>query len=136
MTWADLPQLYFTTTNTLIQNGLPFSKYWSVVDEKLGIPVRTTLLSAGFCAIYGLLYIASTQAFNSIINTAVLMLNITYVVPQGILAIRGRTRLPARYYDLGPWGYGVNVFSVLWVILSGIFFCFPTSNPPTLENMN
>ncbi|PYI16615.1 amino acid transporter [Aspergillus violaceofuscus CBS 115571] len=117
-------------------NGLPFSKYWSVVDEKLGIPVRTTLLSAGFCAIYGLLYIASTQAFNSIINTAVLMLNITYVVPQGILAVRGRTRLPARYFNLGTLGYGVNVFSVLWVILSGIFFCFPTSTSPTLENMN
>ncbi|RAH43203.1 uncharacterized protein BO95DRAFT_455270 [Aspergillus brunneoviolaceus CBS 621.78] len=117
-------------------NRLPFSKYWSVVDEKLGIPIRTILFSAGFCTIYGLLYIASIQAFNSNINTAVLMLNITYVVPQGILAIRGRTRLPARYYNFSPWKYGVNVFSVLWVILNRIFFYIPTSNPPTLKNMN
>ncbi|CAG8047160.1 unnamed protein product [Penicillium salamii] len=117
-------------------NGLPFSDYWQKIDEKRAIPVRALLLSASFCAVYGLLYIASTQAFNSIINTAVLMLNITYTVPQGILATCGRHRLPSRYYNLGVWGYGVNIFSVLWLILSGIFFCFPTSNPPTIGNMN
>lgn len=98
--------------------------------------MRALLLSAAFCAIYGLLYIASTQAFNSIINTAVLMLNITYTVPQGILLTCGRHKLPSRYYSLGKWGYAINLFSVLWLILSGIFFCFPTSNPPTIGNMN
>ncbi|KAJ5351886.1 amino acid transporter [Penicillium brevicompactum] len=117
-------------------NGLPFSHYWAKVDEKRGIPIRALLLSASFCAIYGLLYIASTQAFNSIINTAVLMLNITYTVPQGILVTCGRHKLPSRYYNLGIWGYAINAFSVLWLILSGIFFCFPTSNPPTINNMN
>ncbi|OJJ30922.1 hypothetical protein ASPWEDRAFT_62284 [Aspergillus wentii DTO 134E9] len=117
-------------------NGLPFSKYWSHVDTKYNMPVRTTFLSAGFCVIYGLLYIASTQAFNSIINTAVLMLNITYTVPQGILATCGRNRLPKRPFNLGYAGYAVNIFSVLWLILSGIFFCFPTTNPPTIGNMN
>lgn len=118
------------------QNGLPFSDYWSEVDSKRNIPVRATLLSAGFCVIYGLLYIASTQAFNSIINTAVLMLNITYTVPQAILLFQGRDILPSRPLNLGFLGYGIHIFSVLWLILSGIFFCFPTSNPPTLANMN
>lgn len=118
------------------QNGLPFSEYWSKIDRKRDIPVRTTLLSAGFCAIYGLLYIASTEAFNSIINTAVLMLNITYAVPQGILATCGRTRLPTRPFSLGKCGYAVNIFSVLWLIVNGVFFCFPTSKPPTIKNMN
>ncbi|KAJ5097065.1 amino acid transporter [Penicillium angulare] len=117
-------------------NGIPFSRYWSVVDPKRNIPVRATLLSAGFCVVYGLLYIASTQAFNSIINTAVLMLNITYTVPQAILLVRGRNMLPARYFNLGNYGYLVHTFSVLWLILSGVLFCFPTRNPPTLSNMN
>ncbi|KAJ5678945.1 amino acid transporter [Penicillium macrosclerotiorum] len=117
-------------------NGLPFSNYWSEVDKKRNIPVRATLLSAGFCVVYGLLYIASTQAFNSIINTAVLMLNITYTVPQAILMVQGRHILPSRPLNLGRSGYLVHLFSVLWLILSGIFFCFPTTNPPTLGNMN
>ncbi|KAL4906340.1 hypothetical protein BDW74DRAFT_177354 [Aspergillus multicolor] len=106
--------------------GLPYSSYWAKVHPTLNFPVRATFLSAAFCAIYGLLYIASTQAFNSIINTAVLMLNITYAVPQGILATHGRSRLPTRNYDLGPAGYAVNVFSIIWLTISGIFFCFPT----------
>ncbi|PYH29104.1 amino acid transporter [Aspergillus neoniger CBS 115656] len=118
-------------------NGLPFSTHWSKVDSKRGIPVRATLLSAGFCAVYGLLYIASTQAFNSIINTAILMLNITYTVPQGILASCGRDRLPARHYNLGRVpGYAVNFFSVGWLVVSGVFFCFPTMRTPTIADMN
>ncbi|KAB8206400.1 amino acid transporter [Aspergillus parasiticus] len=118
-------------------NGLPFSSYWSHIDPVRQIPIRTTFLAAGFCLIYGLLYIASTAAFNSIVNTAILMLNITYTVPQGILATCGRNRLPRRHFDLGPViGYAVNIFSVIWLIISGIFFCFPTTVPTTLESMN
>lgn len=64
------------------------------------------------------------------------MLNITYTVPQGILATYGRGRLPTRYYDLGYAGYAVNIFSVGWLVVSGVFFCFPTENPPTLGSMN
>lgn len=47
------------------------------------------------------------------------MLNLTYTVPQGILATWGRHRLPRRPFDLGAWGYAVNVFSALWLIVSG-----------------
>lgn len=143
MTWAfsrDVRSSPMHRSNcselTQPQNGLPFSNYWAEVDATRNIPVRATLLSAGFCVIYGLLYIASTQAFNSIINTAVLMLNITYTVPQAIVIFQGRHILPARAFNLGYFGYPVHVFSVLWLILSGVFFCFPTSNPPSLGNMN
>ncbi|GLA60365.1 hypothetical protein AtubIFM54640_000816 [Aspergillus tubingensis] len=106
------------TTNPHQQNGLPFSTHWSKVDSKRGILVRATLLSAGFCAVYGLLYIASTQAFNSIINTAILMLNITYTVPQGILASGRRDRLPARYYNLGRVpGNSIVICGIFAIIL-------------------
>lgn len=117
-------------------NGLPFSSYWNHIHPRYDIPVRTTLLSAGFCLLYGLLYIASSRAFNTIINTAVIMLNLTYTVPQGILATCGRHRLPRRPFDLGVWGYTVNVFSVLWLIVSGTFFCFPVALPTTVGSMN
>lgn len=119
-----------------MKNGLPFSSYWNQIHPRYDIPVRTTLLSAGFCLVYGLLYVASSRAFNTIINTAVIMLNLTYTVPQGILATCGRHRLPRRPFDLGVWGYAVNVFSVLWLIVSGTFFCFPVALPTTVGSMN
>ena len=58
------------------------------------------------------------------------MLNITYTVPQGILATYGRGRLPTRYYDLGYAGYAVNIFSVGWLVVSGFSFAFRLRTRP------
>ncbi|KAH8698943.1 amino acid/polyamine transporter I [Talaromyces proteolyticus] len=117
-------------------NGLPFSSYWQHVDSKLGIPWRTTLLSASFCAIYGALYVASSTAYNSIINTNCLLLNIAYVIPQAILLIEGRSKLPNRDFNLGKLGYPINICSVLLLILIGVLFCMPQTNPTTVGSMN
>lgn len=107
-----------------------------MISKRFRIPVRTTLLSACFCAIYGLLWIASTQAFNSLVNTAILLLNLTFTVPQGILLTRGRSVLPKRPFNLGRFGYPVNCFSVLWMIVSGTFLCFPNTIPAETTTMN
>ncbi|GAM90464.1 hypothetical protein ANO11243_085080 [Dothideomycetidae sp. 11243] len=117
-------------------NGLPYSDYFKVVSKTYQIPVRTAMLSVVFCAIYGLLWIASTQAFNSLVNTAILLLNLTFTVPQGILLFHGRDRLPTRPFSLGKFGYAVNAFSVVWLIVSGTFLCFPNSIPAELNTMN
>lgn len=99
--------------------------------------MRTTIASFVFVCIYGLLYLASTTAFNSIVTTAVLFLNITYVVPQGILLLsRGRSFLPMRYMQLGWFGYFCNGFSVLWIAVLGTMVCLPPTLPVTVGNMN
>ncbi|KAF7587486.1 hypothetical protein BBP40_007184 [Aspergillus hancockii] len=118
------------------QNGLPFSNYWNHIDPKFNIPVRTTFLSVSFCLLYGLVYIASSTAFNCIVNMSILFLNISFTVPQAILASGRRSKLPARSFDLGRWGYAVNIFSVVWLIFSGILFCFPTRLPTAAGSMN
>ncbi|PLN79374.1 putative choline transport protein [Aspergillus taichungensis] len=118
-------------------NGLPFSTYFSRIHPGYNIPMRTTLLSAGFCAIYGLVYIASTTAWDSVVNTVVLLLNITYTVPQCILAVGRRSSLPNRPFSLGWWGgYAVNWFSLVWLVVSGVLMLFPTRWPPAKGNMN
>lgn len=119
------------------QNGVPFSKFFSQIDEKLEFPVRTTVAALCFACIYGLLYLVSTTAFNSIITSAVLFLNITYAVPQGILLFRGRTRtLPDRYLQLGWFGYFANAFSITWTVVMGVFICFPPTLPVKAGSMN
>lgn len=90
-----------------------------------------------FTLIYGLLYLASTSAFNSIITSAVLFLNITYAVPQGILLTQGRKEhLPPRYLNLGALGYVCNAFSIVWIVVLGVFVCMPPTLPVTTETMN
>ncbi|KAF4470382.1 choline transporter [Fusarium albosuccineum] len=118
-------------------NGIPFSNYFSKVDRRLEFPVRTTAMAFIFVLLYGLLYLASTTAFNSIVTSAVLFLNITYAVPQGILLTQGRKEhLPPRYLNLGLGGYICNLFSILWIVVLGVFVCMPPSLPVSTETMN
>lgn len=122
---------------TWSQNGVPYPQYFSHVDEKLGFPVRTTIASFIFVCVYGLLYFASTTAFNSIVTCAVLFLNITYVVPQGIVLFGGREKkLPKRYLRLGYLGYFCNGFSVLWIVVLGVSVCMPPVLPVAVGTMN
>lgn len=117
--------------------GVPFSEYFVKIDRRLGFPVRTTVAAFVFITLYGLLYLASTTAFNSIITSAVLFLNITYAVPQGILLFQGREKnLPPRYLNLGWLGYVCNLFSIFWIVVLGVTVCMPPSIPVTTETMN
>ncbi|KAG9232017.1 amino acid/polyamine transporter I [Amylocarpus encephaloides] len=116
--------------------GLPYKNFFLHIDEKRDFPFRTTVAAVVFISIYGLLYLASTTAFNSIVTSAVLFLNITYAVPQAIVAVQGRKSLPVRPLDLGNFGYFVNIFAPCWVTLLGIMICFPPALPVVVESMN
>jgi choline transport protein len=60
----------------------------------------------------------------------------SYVIPQGILAWRGREILPARHINLGKFGLPLNALACVWVLFIDILYCFPTAYPVTVENMN
>lgn len=82
--------------------GTPFPDFFDNIDKRLEFPLRTTIASTVFAAIYGLIYLASTTAFNSIITSAITLLNLSYAIPQAILVARGRAQcLPKRPLDLG-----------------------------------
>ena len=117
--------------------GLPYSSFFSHVSERHKFPVRTTILASIFCSIYGLLYLISTTAFNSIITSAVLYLNLTYAIPQALIAIRGRRNvLPNHPFDLGRIGYFCNFLSPVLVTVIGVLICFPPELPVTHSNIN
>lgn len=117
--------------------GLPYSTYFAHVSKRYAFPVRTTTLALVFCCCYGLLYLISTTAFNSIITSAVLFSNITYCIPQAIVAIRGRNNvLPVHAFDLGVFGRLCNLLSPLFVVFLGVIICFPPELPVTTQNIN
>ncbi|KAF5641399.1 choline transporter [Fusarium sp. NRRL 52700] len=117
--------------------GTPFHEFFSHVDTKLEFPARATLLALVFISLYGLIYMASSTAFNSVITSAVLFLNITLAAPQGVLVLRGREKvLPGRPFKLGYVGYFCNIFSVLWVTVLVVLVCMPPSVPVTVASMN
>jgi choline transport protein len=119
-------------------NGLPFSQTFAKVHPTLKVPIWATVASTIFQMLYGLIYIGSTTAFNSIISLTILGLNVTYMIPQAIVLFRGREKvLPKRYFNLGPYfGRFCNAFSLLWVSLYTVLFCFPPFLPVTKDSMN
>ena len=117
--------------------GLPFSSFFAHISKNFDFPVRTTVLALIFSCCYGLLYLVSTTAFNSIITSAVLFSNISYCVPQVIVALRGRDQLlPQHAFDLGWFGYFCNYLSPIFVMIIGVLVCFPPELPVTAHNIN
>lgn len=107
------------------------------IDEKRGFPLRATVATVLFVCVYGLLFLASTTAFNSILTSAVLFLTVTFAVPQGLVAARGRTKLlPDRPLDLGRYGYVVNISVAAIGVLIVVLACFPPGLPVATSNMN
>lgn len=117
--------------------GTPFPDYFDKIDKQLEFPLRATIASTIFAAFYGTIYLASTTAFNSIIMSAIMLLNVSYAIPQAILITRDRAQcLPKRPLDLGRWGYICNVFAPLWITGMGFMVCLPPSLPVTVGSMN
>lgn len=71
--WSP-PKAQGSVADKDLQQGIPYSKYFAHVSPSLDFPVRATVLSMTFCGLYGLIYLASSTAFNSIITSAVLYL--------------------------------------------------------------
>ncbi|KAL9598111.1 MAG: hypothetical protein Q9179_004036 [Wetmoreana sp. 5 TL-2023] len=117
--------------------GLPYSRFFASVNKRLAFPVRTTILALVFSCCYGLLYLVSTTAFNSIITGAVLFSNISYCMPQVIVALRGREHvLPQRAVNLGLIGRMCNYLSPIFVVVIAVLICFPPELPVTSKNIN
>ncbi|KAF5572236.1 choline transporter [Fusarium pseudocircinatum] len=119
-------------------NGVFYADFFGATNRSLQTPVNATLLAGGFCVLYGLIYIGSVEAYNSSVATAVLSLNITYMIPQAIALMRGREKtLPARYFNLGRiFGPVCNIFAILYVSLLTVVYFMPSFLPVTTVNMN
>ncbi|KIX04567.1 uncharacterized protein Z518_05437 [Rhinocladiella mackenziei CBS 650.93] len=118
-------------------NCFPFSRYWKQVHPRWQMPVNAACLSGTLVTLYGLIFLGSSTAFASMVGACIVFMTTSYVVPQGIVAWRGRDKvLPRRALDLGKWGLPLNVFACVWVMFIDIIYCIPVSYPVTLENMN
>jgi len=117
-------------------NILQFSSWVSKIHPTLKIPVNATLSVFVFGVIFGLLYLASTAAFNNIIAICTMFLNITYIMPQALLLWRGRDVLPPRWLNLGRYGWWINLFNVVWVAFMTVVWCFPSFAAVQVSNMS
>ncbi|KAJ5692206.1 hypothetical protein N7462_001629 [Penicillium macrosclerotiorum] len=117
--------------------GLPFSHFFARVHPKLKVPLNSLYLNWILVIIFGLIFLGSSSAFNAIVSSSVVMLDLAYGIPIAINCFRGRNMLPERPFVLSNWlGWILNIISLVYVSLTTVLFLFPPELPATGSNMN
>ncbi|OOQ90677.1 putative amino acid permease [Penicillium brasilianum] len=117
--------------------GLPFSRFFSKVHPKLKVPLNSLILNLVLVIVFGLIFLGSSSAFNAIVASSVVLLDLAYGIPIAINCLRGRNTLPERAFVLPNWfGWILNIISLVYVTLTTILFLFPPELPATGSNMN
>src|SRR5947209_15358573 len=98
-------------------NGLPGSHIWAKVHPILGLPINAHIMSNVWVAIVGLLFLASTAAFNAVVTATIIFLYLSYSIPIACLLWHGRENVVKGPFWLGTIGMIAN-----WVVLLWTFF--------------
>ncbi|GAM34453.1 hypothetical protein TCE0_015r02044 [Talaromyces pinophilus] len=123
-------------------DGIIFPRFFSRISPKLDVPVRTIGLCFVFNVLFGLLYMGPSVAFSAYSASCTIFLNVSYAIPVIVLIIRGRDVLipyqtESTFFKLGKRsGLVINCVAASFVVVTSIFFCFPTSLPVSGSVMN
>ncbi|GAB7355648.1 hypothetical protein MBLNU459_g6363t2 [Dothideomycetes sp. NU459] len=120
--------------------AFPYSDYLAHISTRFTIPLRGMFAFAIATALVGLLVLGSDLAFYAIISGGGIALQLSYCVPILCVICRGRGILPnyRPNWDLGRFGYAINITSILWSIVTLLFYIFPQYLPVEgdIQNMN
>ncbi|SCV01300.1 LAMI_0G10594g1_1 [Lachancea mirantina] len=115
--------------------GLPYSHLWAKVDPRLGVPLNAHLFSCSLIVLLGVLYLASSTAFNSLITGCIAFLLLSYIVPVICLLMKKRQIRHGPFW-LGKFGFFSNIVLLGWTVFAIVFFSFPFEMPVDRNNMN
>ncbi|KAG2416537.1 hypothetical protein HFD88_007752 [Aspergillus terreus] len=116
--------------------GLPWSRYLAHVDPMWKAPVRSLWGQGVLIALVGILYLFANTVLEAILSVSTIALTISYGMPIAVLLWVGRDKLPPGEFRLGRWGTFVNWVSIIYCIITTIFFLFPGSPNPAPSDMN
>jgi len=102
------------------------------------IPLNAVMFTVVISILLSLINIGSVIAYNNITSLGVNALLSSYIVSISCVCFKRWRREPllARRWNLGRFGFAINLFSVLFLILVYTFCFFPPQPNPPLEEMN
>jgi len=139
---------FFTGASALLANArmtyafardeaLPFSGFWSKINNTTGTPVNAVWLVVLFCACLNLIGLGSTETITAIFNLCAPCLDLSYIavlIAHQVYA--DKVRFIEGPFSLGKWSKPLNLLAISWVLfISVVLFC-PQSKPVTATNMN
>ncbi|VUC30760.1 unnamed protein product [Clonostachys rosea] len=116
--------------------GLPWGSYFAHVDPVWKVPARALWLQCAIISLIGVLYLFSNTVLSAILSVSTIALTISYAIPISVLLIVGRDKLPPREFSLGRFGTVANWISLIYCVITSVFFFFPTEPNPPPSDMN
>ena len=139
---------FFTGASAMLANArmtyafardeaLPFSNFWSKVNNVTGTPVNAVWFVTFFCGCLNLIGIGSTETITAIFNLCAPCLDLSYIaVLFAHLIYSGKVQFIEGPFTLGRFSKSMNILAISWVLfISVVLFC-PTTKPVTPTNMN
>ncbi|KAJ5432609.1 uncharacterized protein N7458_011765 [Penicillium daleae] len=121
-------------------DGLLLSKFMQRVHPKLDVPIYSLILSWSLVFICGLIYLGSSTAITALIGSAVILQQLSFVIPIILLLYQKRSKKflrPKRAFKLPDIvGWIANIYVVVFCTVTLIFFNFPIFIPTTSSSMN
>jgi choline transport protein len=118
-------------------NATPFASYFSHVHPTRKNPIRATVAMAGMVSFLGCIYIGSTTAFQALLSSYIVLSTLSYLGAILPHVLTGRKNIvPGPFYMGRKIGLVVNGVTVVYILVTIVFFCFPLTLPVTVHNMN
>ncbi|CAH0047463.1 unnamed protein product [Clonostachys solani] len=116
--------------------GLPWGSYFAHVDPVWKVPARALWLQCVIISLIGVLYLFSNTVLSAILSVSTIALTISYAIPISVLLVVGRDKLPPREFSLGRFGTVANWISLVYCVITSVFFFFPAEPNPSPSDMN
>ncbi|PLB54842.1 amino acid transporter [Aspergillus steynii IBT 23096] len=118
--------------------GVPFSSFFSYVTPTWNIPLNAVLVSLAVTILLSLINIGSLVALQAIISLTITSLMSAYIISIACVLLK-RLRhepLPPRRWSLGPFGLGINVAALVFLLPIFVFAFFPLTREFDAKSMN
>lgn len=117
-------------------NGIPFGAFLSEIHPRWNTPVHACVLAATIQGLISVIYIGNTTAFYGILSGVFSLQTIGLGLPL-VLHLLFRKSLNLKYgpWNMGKYGWIVNLMGVLMYGTLFVAISLPTSIPVTAQNM-
>ncbi|KAJ3093389.1 hypothetical protein HK100_006636, partial [Physocladia obscura] len=133
--WTASSRLFFALSR---DSAFPGRKIFMALTKESKAPYGGVWFSVIIGCILHLTYIGSAVAYNAIISSAAIGVQLSYALPMICRIIwpdilNDTNKGP---FSLGKYGFAVNFFGAAFALVMCVFFILPTANPVTVLNMN
>ncbi|KAF9888505.1 hypothetical protein FE257_008612 [Aspergillus nanangensis] len=120
--------------------GLILSNYIQRIHPKLDVPVFALIFTWLLLCLCGIIYLASETAVNALIQSSVILQQVSFFIPIVLLLLRKRSTkfLPVRrpFKLPGILGWVANIYALAFIAVTTVFFSMPNFIPTSAATMN